>query len=114
MSNSPYLSIILIGEYKSSEIVFIPNDEDEPTLELGNSSKDSITKSSIVLPKTFISGSVNNDPFANVYSKKSVVLLSTRYIIQAIGRICRTNQKNRNVYIFADNRIAENIDFLQL
>lgn len=60
--------------------------------------------------KTFISGSVNNDAFANVYSKKSVVLLSTRYIIQAIGRICRTNQKNRNVYIFADNRIAENID----
>lgn len=60
--------------------------------------------------KTFISGIANNEPFAKVYLKKSVVLLSTRYIIQAIGRICRTNQKNRNIYIFADNRIAENID----
>ena len=46
----------------------------------------------------------------SVYSSKSVVLLSTRTIIQAIGRICRTNQKRKNIYVFADNRIAENID----
>ena len=60
--------------------------------------------------KTFITGNLNHEAFANVYLKKSVVLLSTRYIIQAIGRICRTNQKNKTIYIFADNKIAENID----
>lgn len=46
----------------------------------------------------------------SVYNSKSVVLLSTRTIIQAIGRICRTNLKRKNIYVFADNRIAENID----
>ena len=60
--------------------------------------------------KTYMMGHVNKDQYANVYRKKSCVLLSTRYIIQAIGRICRTNQKNKNVYVFADNRIADNID----
>lgn len=60
--------------------------------------------------KTFMTGHRNNEEFANVYQKKSVVLLSTRYIIQAIGRICRTNQKNKNIYIYADDSIAENID----
>ena len=60
--------------------------------------------------KIFMMGQRNFDSYANVYSKKSYVLLSTRYIIQAIGRICRTNQKNKTIYIFADNRIPENID----
>lgn len=45
-----------------------------------------------------------------VTNKQSVVLASTRYIIQAIGRICRTNCKNKNIYIYADNRIAECLD----
>lgn len=60
--------------------------------------------------KTFMTGHRNNEGFADVYKKKSVVLLSTRYIIQAIGRICRTNQKNKDIYIYADDSIAENID----
>ena len=46
--------------------------------------------------KTFMMGHRNDDDFANIYQKQSVMLLSTRYIIQAIGRICRTNQKNKN------------------
>lgn len=61
----------------------------------------------------YITGSVNNQltqNAQNVYNSKSVVLLSTRTIIQAIGRICRTNQKSKNIYIFADDRIEENID----
>jgi hypothetical protein len=60
--------------------------------------------------KTYMMSNINNDSFANIYSKPSVVLLSTRYIIQAIGRICRTNQKSKNIYVYADDRIAENID----
>lgn len=44
----------------------------------------------------YITGNVYNLPYApSVYNRKSVVLLSTRTIIQAIGRICRTNQKGR-------------------
>lgn len=46
----------------------------------------------------------------NIYRCKSVVLLATRLVIQAIGRICRTNMKSRNIYIFADSRIADYID----
>ena len=55
-------------------------------------------------------GHRNDDGFANIYQKKSVMLLSTRYIIQAIGRICRTNQKNRNIYVYADDSIADCLD----
>lgn len=60
--------------------------------------------------RTFMMGHRNNDGFANIYRKKSVMLLSTRYIIQAIGRICRTNQKNKNIYIYADENIADSLD----
>lgn len=60
--------------------------------------------------KIFITGKLNQEQRAYVNLKKSVVLLRTRYIIQAIGRICRTNQKNKNIYVFADNRIAESVD----
>lgn len=41
---------------------------------------------------------------------ESVRLYATRIIIQAIGRICRTNQKNQNIYIFADEKIADMIN----
>lgn len=59
----------------------------------------------------YMSGSNNKLPYApNAYESKSVALLSTRTIIQAIGRICRTNNKQTNIYIFADDRISETID----
>lgn len=60
--------------------------------------------------RTYIMGHRTEDRSENIYNKKSVMMLSTRYIIQAIGRICRTNQKNKNIYIYADDSIAENID----
>lgn len=61
--------------------------------------------------RCYVTGNTYQLPYAqNIYNSKSVVLLSTRTIIQAIGRICRTNQKRKNIYVFADDRIAENID----
>ena len=48
--------------------------------------------------------------FTNVYRKESVIRLSTRIIIQAIGRICRTNLKKTNIYIFADERVSDDLD----
>ena len=60
---------------------------------------------------TFYTGHVQPSMWAtDVYKSKSTMLLSTRTIIQAIGRICRTNHKQRNIYIFADKRISESID----
>lgn len=60
---------------------------------------------------TYYSGhSQANRWAANIYNCHSSVLLSTRTIIQAIGRICRTNQKRRNVYVFADSRLSECLD----
>lgn len=53
---------------------------------------------------------VSNAPFADVYRKKSVISMSTRIIIQAVGRICRTNLKNREIYILADERLADVLD----
>lgn len=46
----------------------------------------------------------------SVKDKKSVRLYATRTVIQAIGRICRTNMKGQNIYIFADDRIADYLD----
>lgn len=43
----------------------------------------------------------------NLYNLESY---ASRIIIQAIGRICRTNMKNGNIYIFADKRIADVIN----
>lgn len=60
--------------------------------------------------KTLMMGKHMVEKPAYVYSKKSVVLLGTRCVIQAIGRICRTNQKNKNIYIFADDEIVDSID----
>ena len=59
--------------------------------------------------KTFMMGHRNDDRPAYIYQKKSVMLLSTRYIIQAIGRICRTNQKNKNIYVYADDSIMDSL-----
>lgn len=42
--------------------------------------------------------------------KKGLRLYATRAVIQAIGRICRTNMKCHNIYIFADDRIADYLD----
>lgn len=61
--------------------------------------------------KTFLTGHPYWDESKSVYDIKSVVLMSTRTIIQAIGRICRTNQKRKTIYVYADYRISESIDF---
>lgn len=59
----------------------------------------------------YIHGNIEKLPYVqNLYKSESVMLLSTRTLIQAIGRICRTNRKNKNIYIFADSRIADTID----
>lgn len=62
--------------------------------------------------KFYIGGQNDNEQKAiSLYNCKSVSLFSTRIIIQAIGRICRTNQKRKNIYVFADSLIAKGIDF---
>lgn len=55
-------------------------------------------------------GQKTTDENANLYDKNSVKLFATRIIIQAIGRICRTGWKNPNIYIYADQAIANCID----
>lgn len=46
----------------------------------------------------------------DAYKCQSVLSYATRNIIQAIGRMCRTNQKRSNIYIYVDNRIADSLD----
>ena len=38
---------------------------------------------------------------------KSARIAATRCLIQAVGRICRTNMKNQHIYIFAHDEIAD-------
>lgn len=45
-----------------------------------------------------------------ITNRLSVVQFATRSVIQAVGRLCRTNHKSPNIYIYADSRIAENLD----
>ncbi len=61
--------------------------------------------------KCYSTKNISKEFARNIYDCKSVILLSTRVIIQAIGRICRTNLKSKDIYIFADSRLADKIDF---
>lgn len=57
------------------------------------------------------SQSIGNEYVKSLYECRSIILLSTRVIIQAVGRICRTNLKSGDIYIFADSRLVDRIDF---
>lgn len=46
-----------------------------------------------------------------MYLSDSYKCYLTRAIIQAVGRLCRTNQKNQNIYIYADSQIADVLDY---
>lgn len=45
-----------------------------------------------------------------ILDRESVKLYATKSLIQAVGRICRTNRKSKNIYIYADSRISDNLD----
>lgn len=45
-----------------------------------------------------------------IYDAPSTKLDAVRCVIQAIGRICRTNIKNKNIYIFADGELRSFFD----
>ena len=60
--------------------------------------------------RAFMGDGTAKAEYVNPRDCKSVRMLSTRFIIQAIGRICRTNLKSKDIYIFADRRIAESLD----
>ena len=60
--------------------------------------------------KCYMNGVRNYDSPSKLSNINSLRLYATTIIIQAIGRICRTNQKNNNIYIYADHNIADCID----
>lgn len=51
-----------------------------------------------------------NSFFKSLYNTPSVKAAITRTIIQAVGRICRTPNKNPNIYIFSDIDLRDAID----
>ena len=60
--------------------------------------------------RCYMTGEKPSDYAQNVYDRKSIRMYATRAVIQAIGRMCRTNQKSPDIYIFADDRIADCLD----
>ncbi len=60
--------------------------------------------------RCFMTSNVPTDFAPYLYDTQSVRMFATRTIIQAIGRICRTNLKRKHIYIFADDRIADSMD----
>lgn len=71
---------------------------------------DAITNIKNTFKALMSNGNAKGDYTTNIRDCKSIRMLATRFIIQAIGRICRTSLKQHNIYIFADSRIAESID----
>lgn len=61
--------------------------------------------------RCFSANTIRNESLININDCQSVIMLSTRVIIQAVGRICRTNLKSKDIYVLADSRIADRIDF---
>lgn len=61
--------------------------------------------------RCFSSRNSSNEYADSLYNCRSVLLLATRVVIQAVGRMCRTNMKPRDIFIFADSKLAERIDF---
>jgi len=55
-------------------------------------------------------GWTNNIATPEVRQAKSTKKESVRCIIQAVGRICRTNLKNKNIYVFADGELKDIFD----
>ena len=45
--------------------------------------------------------------FSPILNTKSARIAATRCLIQAVGRICRTNMKSQHIYIFAHDEIAD-------
>lgn len=45
--------------------------------------------------------------FKSLLDTKSAQIAATRCLIQAVGRICRTNMKSQHIFIFAHNEIAD-------
>ena len=58
-------------------------------------------------PKRFSNKTDIEIPIKSLLKTQSAKFSATQILIQAIGRICRTNQKSENIYIFADNGISE-------
>ena len=46
----------------------------------------------------------------NLYNCESIKLHEIKTVIQAIGRICRTGNKNRNIYVYADEALKNSVD----
>ncbi|MGH1383993.1 hypothetical protein [Kordia sp.] len=49
------------------------------------------------------------NPKVDLYKGENIKQHYAKFIIQAIGRICRTNLKSQNIYIYADKKIDEYI-----
>ncbi|MBQ8928375.1 MAG: hypothetical protein IJ055_08920 [Oscillospiraceae bacterium] len=60
--------------------------------------------------RCYMTGEIPREHVESVYDKQSIRMYATRAVIQAIGRLCRTNQKSPDIYIFADDRIADSLD----
>lgn len=51
---------------------------------------------------------------ASLYDDYNIKQHYSKYIIQAIGRICRTNLKAKNIYILADDELQKHIAFFDI
>ena len=62
-------------------------------------------------PRTRIKDGVNGGNIDNTYSTGSVNNHKVKILIQAVGRICRTNNKNSSINIYVDDDILKFVDF---
>lgn len=59
---------------------------------------------------TYYYKNYNENKLENLNNLKSIKNAKNKIIIQALGRICRTNLKNPNIYIFANKELKNVVD----
>lgn len=49
-----------------------------------------------------------------LYKTRSVRMRATQQVLQAVGRMCRTHMKTKNIYLFIDEKLLESLDEREL
>ena len=78
---------------------------------LKNKCEISLDEARIRIKNAFAGKNKSKNKLIDLFSLDSYKRATTKILIQAIGRMCRTNNKSPNIYIFVDSRIVDRIDY---
>lgn len=74
--------------------------------EMGYMEKDDTIKVGF---KAFSGDNSSRNNLNSMYKKDSILMMATKQVMQAIGRMCRTYMKSPDIYIFIDERLLDKL-----